>query len=110
MQKQLLTSDLSNSCLRCSRSQMFFKIGVLKNFVIFTGKHLCWSLLLIKLTPKTSKRLQHRCFLVNIAKFLRTPFLRNTPVTASAVLKNSYIPRKAPVAEAEYIYLFNKYG
>ena len=23
--------------------------GVLKNFVIFTGKHLCWSLFLIKL-------------------------------------------------------------
>ena len=23
---------------------MFFKIGVLKNFVNFTEKHLCWSL------------------------------------------------------------------
>ena len=32
-----------------SLSQMFFKIGVLKNFVNFTGKHLCWSLFLIKL-------------------------------------------------------------
>ena len=78
MQKQLLTSVLQNSCLRCSRSQMFFKIGVLQNFVIFTRKYLCWSVLLIKLTPKTHKRLQHRCFLVNIAKFLRTPFLRNS--------------------------------
>ena len=29
---------------RSSRSQMFFKIGVLKNFAIFTGKHLCWGL------------------------------------------------------------------
>ena len=28
---------------RSSRSQMFFKIGVLKNLAIFTGKHLCWS-------------------------------------------------------------------
>ena len=27
---------------------MFFKIGVLKNFVIFTGKHLRWSLFCIK--------------------------------------------------------------
>ena len=26
---------------------IFFKIGVFKNFVIFTGKHLCWSLSLI---------------------------------------------------------------
>ena len=29
---------------RSSRSQMFFKIDVLKHFTIFTGKHLCWSL------------------------------------------------------------------
>ena len=29
---------------RSSRSQMFFKIGVLKNFAIFTGKHLCCNL------------------------------------------------------------------
>ena len=28
---------------------MFFKIGVLKNFAIFTEKHLCWSLFLRKL-------------------------------------------------------------
>ena len=32
-----------------SRWQMFFNIGVLKNIPIFTGKHLCWSLFLIKL-------------------------------------------------------------
>ena len=28
---------------RSSRSQVLFKIGVLKNFANFTGKHLCWS-------------------------------------------------------------------
>ena len=27
---------------------MFFEIGVLKKFAIFKGKHLCWSLFLIK--------------------------------------------------------------
>ena len=32
------------SCL-----QMFFKIGVLKNYIIFTQKHLCWDLFLRKL-------------------------------------------------------------
>ena len=32
-----------------SCSQMFFKRGVLKNFAIFTEKHLCWKLFLIKL-------------------------------------------------------------
>ena len=29
---------------RSSRSQMFFKIDLLKNFAIFKGNHLCWSL------------------------------------------------------------------
>ena len=29
---------------RSSCSLMFFKIGVLKNFATFTGKHLCWPL------------------------------------------------------------------
>ena len=36
------------SFARSSRSQIFFKIGIIKNFVNFTGKHLCWSLFLIK--------------------------------------------------------------
>ena len=30
-----------------SRSQMFFKTGVLKNFVIFTGKQLCYLFLIM---------------------------------------------------------------
>ena len=40
---------LLNGWLRSSRSQMFFKKGVLKNFANITEKHLCWSLFLIKL-------------------------------------------------------------
>ena len=34
---------------RSSSSQMFFKIGVLKNFTIFTRKYLCWNLFVIQL-------------------------------------------------------------
>ena len=53
--------------------------GVLKNFVIFTGKHLCWSLFLIKLQACKfiEKRLQHWCFPLHVRKFLRTPILKN---------------------------------
>ena len=59
--------SIKNRC-RSSHSQMFFKIGALKNFEIFTGKHFCWwSLFLIKLQA-------FRCFPVNIAKFLRAAF------------------------------------
>ena len=50
-----------------------------RNFAKFTGKHLCQSLsFLIKLQAAATllkKRLLHRCFSVNFAKFLRTPFL-----------------------------------
>ena len=52
---------------------MFYKMGALKSCTIFTGKHLCWSLFLIKLNKK---RLQNTCLPENIAKFVRTPFFR----------------------------------
>ena len=39
--------------LRSSRTQMFFKIGVLKNFA--TVKHLCWSLFSIKLKKEEAQ-------------------------------------------------------
>ena len=50
---------------------MFFKIGVLKNFAVFTGKHLRWSLFLIKLQRRDfiKNRLQHRCFLISFHIF-----------------------------------------
>ena len=57
------------------------KKRVLRNFAKFTGKHLCQSLFFSRvagLRPVISlkKRLWHRCFPVNIAKFIRTPFLK----------------------------------
>ena len=53
--------------------------GVLKNFKIFTRKHLCLSLFLIKLQvcKFIVKRLQHWCFPLHVKKFLRTPSLKN---------------------------------
>ena len=69
---------------------MFLKIGVLKNFSIFAGKHLCWSLFLIK------KRLQHRCFPANIAKFLRTSFFYGTPLVAATPLFLVNVPFLPP--------------
>ena len=46
-----LTSSEKSIKYKSSRSQMFFKTAVLKNLAIFPGKHLCWSLFLIKLQP-----------------------------------------------------------
>ena len=51
--------------------EVFCKKVVLQNFAKFTGKNLCWSLFLIKLTMA-------RCFPMYLAKFWRTAFLQNT--------------------------------
>ena len=68
---------------RSSHQRCFVRKDVLRNFTKLTGKHLCQSLFFNKvadLKPATSlkKRLCHRCFSVNFAKFLKTPFLQNT--------------------------------
>ena len=49
MRSRIVVSERKKALFRNSRSQMFFKIGILKNFANFTAKHLCWSLFLIKL-------------------------------------------------------------
>ena len=60
---------------------MFFKIGVFKNLALFPGKHLCWSLFLIKLQAFQGcnfiKKRLNTCFPVS-AKFLRKLFSQNT--------------------------------
>ena len=48
---------------------LFYKKGVLRNFVNFIGKHLYRSLFLTELQ---TKRLKHRCFPVAFVKFLET--------------------------------------
>ena len=63
--------------------ELFYKIGVLKNFAIFTGKQrrsslCCNKVAGLRLANLFKKRLWHRCFPVNFAKFLRTTFLQNT--------------------------------
>ena len=66
--------------IKSSRPEMFCKKGILRIFAKITGKHLCQSLLINKvvaLRPATlsKKRLLHRCFPVNFAKLLGTPFV-----------------------------------
>ena len=64
---------------RSSHQSCSIEKAVLKNFSIFTGKHLCWSLLLrlacFKSCNFLEKGLLHRSLPVNIAKFLRTLIL-----------------------------------
>ena len=67
---------------KSSRSQMFFKIDVLRKFRnIHRNTHVLELLFSIVAELEAcnciKKRLQHRCFLVNIAKIFRTPILKN---------------------------------
>ena len=59
-----------------SRPEVFCKKGVLKDFAKFSGTHLCQGFFFVdRLATLLKKRLWHRCFPVNFAKFLRTPSL-----------------------------------
>ena len=49
LEVKYISNSNSNSKPRSSCSQMFLKIDVLKNFSVFTGKHMYLTLFLIKL-------------------------------------------------------------
>ena len=66
---------------RSSHRTCSVRKDALRNFAKFIGKHLCPSLFFNKVAgPATllTKRPWHRCFPVNFAKFLRTPFIQST--------------------------------
>ena len=71
------------------------KKAVLENFAIFSGKYLCWSL-------------QHRCFPVNIVKFLRTPILKNIRerqhplIFQNVSVKNYFLDQSGDYSFREY--------
>ena len=58
---------------RTSCSQTFFKIGVLKNFVIFTGKHIFFFIFLRVFSSSNTG-----VFFWILRTFLRAPFLQGT--------------------------------
>ena len=74
---------IQDRTIRSSHQRCSLRKGVLRNFAKFTRKHLCQSLFIDKVAgPRSStllkNRLWHRCFPVNFAKSLGTPFLQNT--------------------------------
>ena len=79
-----IQSSIIDSTFRSSHRRFSVRNGVLRSITKFPGKHLYQSLFLMKLqawglrsATLLKKRLWHRCFPVNFAKFL-TPFLQNT--------------------------------
>ena len=73
---------LGESGIRSSRSHWFFRIGVLKNFAILTGKHLCWSLFFNKVAGLLLKRDFNRGVLWEHCKIFKKTFFYRTPPVA----------------------------
>ena len=67
-----ITKLIRNLYIQTPSSRVFYKKRVLKTFSKPE------SLFLIKLQASGYKRLQHRCFPVNFAKFLKTLVIQNT--------------------------------
>ena len=64
---------------------MFFNVGVLENFAIFTGKHLYWSLFLIKLQAcNFVKKTPTQVFSCPYCEIFRTSFFYRTPPVAAS--------------------------
>ena len=66
--------------LKTSRTEVFCKKGALNHLVKFTEQSLLrgsFSIKVVSLQSATllKRRLQHRCFPVNVVKYLRTPIL-----------------------------------
>ena len=77
--KESMLKSTQTYCLEKQPPEVFYEKGVLRNFKKITGKHPCQSLFFNKVAGLRSatlleKILWHRCFPVNLVKFLRTPF------------------------------------
>ena len=74
--KTLWLSFVNLRKVRRSRSQMFFKTDVLKNFANFTGKHLFWGLFSIKLQALFNKVSSEISQIFKNTFFYRTSFVK----------------------------------
>ena len=82
-------SQFHERIFRSSRTQMFFKTGVLKRFANFAGKHLCWSLFLKRLQAVGlqlhEKKTPAEVFSCAVCEIFNNTFsYRIPPVSASA--------------------------
>ena len=70
---------------KSNRSQMFFKVVIVKSFTIFTGKHLCWNLFLeiFRLATLLKRDSNIGFFLWILWNFWEQLYYRTPPVAAS---------------------------
>ena len=78
---------------KSNHSQMFFKIGALKNLAIFTRKCLCWSLFLIKLQAYNfiKKEIPTQEFSYEYCKIFKKVLYKTLPVATFGYSNQSRI-------------------
>ena len=94
---------------RSSHQSCSIEKAVFKNFAIFTGKHLCWRLLLIDLwasSPATFFKRDSNAGVVNIVKFLRTLIL--TKICEQLLLQ--LLPLTVNISSWELVSALNSIG
>ena len=72
-----LLINLRDNILQKQQPKVLYKKAVLKNFAIFAGKHLCWSLFLIKLQAfrPILKNIWERLLLILVYPVEKRPIL-----------------------------------
>ena len=75
--------------------EVFCKKVVLQNFAKFTGKNLCWSLFLIKLTMA-------QVFSYEFCEILKNTFFYRTPPAAASVFTKSHFNKSQVVPDKAF--------
>lgn len=90
------SSKISLVLCRRSNSQLLHKIGVLRKLATFTDKQLCRSFFIKKVATLflLKKKILHRYFFMNFARFSRNSFLYSTP---GDCITYFYIPQMYPL-------------
>ena len=79
--------NIMESMIRSGRPEVFCKKGVLRNFTIFTGKHLCQSLVFNKESLKSlfiKKEPLAQVFSCEFCEISKNNFLHRTPLVAAS--------------------------
>ena len=88
VEKSLVLFFFKSTYFWSSRLQMFFKVGVLKSYAIFTGKTTTWSHFWIKFQsfrPADLKVTQTKMLFCEYCKIFKNSFFHRTPPVAASV-------------------------
>ena len=87
---------------------MFYKISALKNLAIFTRKHLCWRLFLIKLHQVCNfEETPTQVLSCEYCQIFRSTYFRRTPPVAASwvVLRNRFTEKEKTIIQKSDAFL-----